>query len=1047
MVKKKNSFILTFLFIVTLTLLLIFSIYTFKDNLDESLNANVLLMLQETSNNHTSTLKSKIEGQIVLLKSISDYFATFESTELTHENIVNNLISLKSITEFNRLGLTFPSAVCHLSDGGIYDISDRDYFQKAIKGEITISEPFDSKIDAIRTVAIAVPIIKNNDIIGIIHGSYSMETLDKTLSTESFNNRGYALVVAANGEIIARSGSNYLLTPYGNIFDLYSNFIFENGFSVNLMKEDLKNNVSGFMSYSYNIEERLATYAPLGINNWYIFSIVPKFVVTTQSEEISLNLYFFIIKIVIGFIAFVLYIVLSNKINRKKLQKAYNSQEVINKSIPGAVQKCFIDGFFTLKYVSDGFYDLTGYTRKEMDEKFNSKFINMIFSPDLPLIINTLENNFNTEYELEYRIFNKDGELLWIHNKGQRIIDDDGDEVFLSVLLDVTNVKAEQERLKVSEEHIRLISEQSDSVIFEYNIKNDILSYSNNFKRIFGKEPTKINFMKSKTAIEFIHKEDIHLFYAICHDINKSKNKELTQIEIRLKKSDETFLWSLISLTVLLNNKNEPYIVVGKITNINEQKLETQVLKRKAELDPLTGIYNKLVTQNLINEFLKSNEANGKHALMIIDIDDFKGVNDNLGHAFGDAVLTEISTKIKKISRSSDIIGRIGGDEFVIFLKNLDNNLLDEKAKEVCNTFRKTFTGDNKDYKISGSIGIAIYKEHGKNFKELYNNADIALYAAKNNGKDCYSIYNPNLSKVIKSNKRRNNDIIFNSEISNMSIENDIKTYIFEILYNARDLESSIRLILGILGEYFNVSRVYIFENNLDNKYTSNTFEWCNKGISSHINNLQNIPYPTSMSTKEIYACSNIETLETKLYEILKPQEIKSILIVPIEENQQNRGFIGFDDCENNREWTQKEITIFKDLGKIIGSFLLKKRISDEVLNLYEKQKNVLDSIENIIYVINSETYEILYANKKVKGIESNLSIGDICYKTFWKGKDRPCENCPVSQLKISEKSTSVEFYNDIYNIWCSVTASKIVWNSSDNAVLVCCNDISQYKE
>jgi diguanylate cyclase (GGDEF)-like protein len=127
---------------------------------------------------------------------------------------------------------------------------------------------------------------------------------------------------------------------------------------------------------------------------------------------------------------------------------------------------------------------------------------------------------------------------------------------------------------------------------------------------------------------------------------------------------------------------------------------------------------------------------------MIIDIDNFKDVNDSHGHLFGDSVLTEISGKLRDMFRSSDILGRFGGDEFIVFLKNMsDKEMIAEKARMVCDIFRDTYTGKNKDYKISGSVGVSLYPNHGKTFSDLFHKADSALYDAKCRGKDCYVIY------------------------------------------------------------------------------------------------------------------------------------------------------------------------------------------------------------------------------------------------------------------------------------------------------------------
>lgn len=179
------------------------------------------------------------------------------------------------------------------------------------------------------------------------------------------------------------------------------------------------------------------------------------------------------------------------------------------------------------------------------------------------------------------------------------------------------------------------------------------------------------------------------------------------------------------------------------VKDINEEKKYNIELQYKAERDSLTGIYNKGMTEKLIIEHLCNSLPSTKGALLIIDIDNFKAINDNFGHIFGDELLCNLSQKLSDLFRNDDIVGRIGGDEFIVFLKNVSTpEIIRNKSEEICKTFSITYTTtDNKEYKISISIGIAIFPENGNTFKELYKNADTALYVAKNKGKNVYIFY------------------------------------------------------------------------------------------------------------------------------------------------------------------------------------------------------------------------------------------------------------------------------------------------------------------
>lgn len=169
----------------------------------------------------------------------------------------------------------------------------------------------------------------------------------------------------------------------------------------------------------------------------------------------------------------------------------------------------------------------------------------------------------------------------------------------------------------------------------------------------------------------------------------------------------------------------------------------------KAENDLLTGLYNKITSELVISDYLLNEGKEGRHALLIIDLDDFKNINDDLGHLFGDIALTETANEINHCLRTTDIKGRIGGDEFIVLLKNIKSNedvelnaaRLSSRLKEI------KVTNAGIEWRLSGSIGIAIYPDHAIHFKDLFLKADKAMYSSKELDKGSYCIYNSNLDK------------------------------------------------------------------------------------------------------------------------------------------------------------------------------------------------------------------------------------------------------------------------------------------------------------
>lgn len=180
-----------------------------------------------------------------------------------------------------------------------------------------------------------------------------------------------------------------------------------------------------------------------------------------------------------------------------------------------------------------------------------------------------------------------------------------------------------------------------------------------------------------------------------------------------------------------------------------KERMNSESLKVKAERDSLTGLYNKLTLEEYAEKRIEEDADADEcaFALYILDLDNFKGVNDTLGHAFGDKVLCDVADCMNRVFSMQDILGRIGGDEFMA-LKDMRNvptkereAIIRKKAALVCEDFTRTYTEHNSNYKVSVSVGVALFGKHGTTFGELYRNADKALYEAKNNGKNKFVIF------------------------------------------------------------------------------------------------------------------------------------------------------------------------------------------------------------------------------------------------------------------------------------------------------------------
>ena len=199
--------------------------------------------------------------------------------------------------------------------------------------------------------------------------------------------------------------------------------------------------------------------------------------------------------------------------------------------------------------------------------------------------------------------------------------------------------------------------------------------------------------------------------------------------------------WVREELHLMINPSSLHLEALVVLRDIDEQMREMDMLVRAAEQDSMTGLLNHEATLDYIRLYLQNEGAQGTHAIFMIDIDNFKNVNDTYGHQHGDVVIVGVASAIRGAFRDTDVVGRIGGDEFLALMKNVDQPaVIQQKAARIVDTLHGIHGGDKVSACLSGSVGVAVYRGDGKTLETLYAEADAALYRAKHNGKNGYDI-------------------------------------------------------------------------------------------------------------------------------------------------------------------------------------------------------------------------------------------------------------------------------------------------------------------
>ncbi len=615
----------------------------------------------------------------------------------------------------------------------------------------------------------------------------------------------------------------------------------------------------------------------------------------------------------------------------------------LTENIPGGIHQCRYDKDFTLISVTSGFLALIGYTREELRERFHDRFAELMLPEARSAAWTAIREQLSRgdTIELEYPVRRKDGSVMWILDKGRLTRLVDGTGTFYCMSVDNTANRRDREELRLSLERYRIITDQATDIIFEWDIRKDTLLFSSNWRKKFGYEAISRDISKHIPFSDNIHPEDMPAFVKIMEDT--AAGVPYSEAEFRIRDVWGNFTWGRIRATTQYDGSGTPIKAVGVILDIDEDKKQRQQLMDLAQRDGLTGLLNKAAARPAVEACLDGRDS-GPGALLIIDLDSFKQVNDRYGHLAGDAVLTDLAAILKRLARDRDVVARIGGDEFLVYLPGTSAAEAERKARAVIQAMAGTKVLGRRG-QVSCSVGAAVYPDDADSFAELYRSADLALYQVKSEGKRGFAFFSRRLERQGLDGRvvRSTVSSVIDSDAG--LVNEKLGQYCFRMLYRAIEPVAAVHQILEIVGRAYDVSRVYIFESSEDGQCCSNTFEWCGEGVAPERDNLQGLSYREDLGdylenfdADGVFYCGDVGELKPVLRGVLEPQGIRSMLQCAVVDDGQFRGYVGFDECRENRRWTRAQIETLTLVSNVLSTFLMKLRYKERLARLEEER-------------------------------------------------------------------------------------------------------------
>lgn len=309
---------------------------------------------------------------------------------------------------------------------------------------------------------------------------------------------------------------------------------------------------------------------------------------------------------------------------------------------------------------------------------------------------------------------------------------------YLHEMATVKNLESDKELLRQSAQRYKLITQLSNEVLFQVDLQSGAISFNDNFEGMFGFPPPNCSIHQIESCLPLFVEADQQRFISMINFLRAGGSE--AREELRMFNSRGVVRWKQIEIYTIFDQEGQSKELVGKIVDIHRQKQSMQRLVRQADSEPLTGLFNRGAMERNVKAFLTGEGLSGKHALLMMDIDNFKTVNDTLGHTRGDDLLVSFASVIRRVFRAGDYSSRIGGDEYMVFVRNVfDDSIALEKAEALR---REMAALSNKiGVSVSVSVGIALYSRDGNSFEKLYKAADQALYYVKNNGKNAVAFF------------------------------------------------------------------------------------------------------------------------------------------------------------------------------------------------------------------------------------------------------------------------------------------------------------------
>ncbi|MGD0022153.1 MAG: PAS domain S-box protein [Smithellaceae bacterium] len=391
-------------------------------------------------------------------------------------------------------------------------------------------------------------------------------------------------------------------------------------------------------------------------------------------------------------------------------------------------------------YFNDAYVDSIGYSPEELHNLNYREYMDKENAELISRIYNTVFKTGKPLKNVELQRISKKGIKSLVELSVSLVRDNQGNATgFHTISRDITERRKKEDALKQSEERYRTIIDTIADAYYEVDLAGNTTMFNEAYLKLYEYSMEE---MQGKNYRTYVDKEHAEIAYWVFHQVFKTSHPtKKMEWEIIAKSGEKKQVELSVSLIRDANGK--PAGFRGIISDITDRRKAEEMIRHQAFHDSLTGLANRILFYDRTHMAFNSAKRNGKMvAVIILDLDNFKEINDNKGHRVGDEVLKSVSERLSKMVRASDTVARYGGDEFTLIIPSLsseENTLI--VAQKIVKAFNKPFHLDTGDVIVTASIGVAMYPLHGRDIDTLMSKADNAMYRAKAMGRNRYCWY------------------------------------------------------------------------------------------------------------------------------------------------------------------------------------------------------------------------------------------------------------------------------------------------------------------